>query len=427
MNILMMTNTYSPHVGGVARSIEAFSNEYRRRGHKVVVIAPTFNNLDENEQNVVRIPAIQNFNGSDFSVALPIPGIISATVKDFKPDIIHSHHPFLIGSSALRVAHTYQIPLVFTHHTKYEEYTHYVPGDSKLLQQFVINLSTNYANLCDLVFTPSESIRELIIERGVNSRIVTLPTGVDTRKYANLNGMKFRKALSIPENAFVIGHLGRLAKEKNLEFLAQAIIKFMLKCPSSMNCCFLLVGTGPMQTTLIEKFNNEGLSDRFFSAGLLDSNDVVNAYSAMDLFAFSSKSETQGMVITEAMAAGTPVVAIDAPGVREVVKDNINGRLLTDSDSDEFCAAIEAIANLTHENKILFNEAAKNTAEEFSLMRSADKALNCFAELKNYSLTHRDNNYDLWTTAMHSIESDWERIKEFASAADSAIKTNIKQ
>lgn len=426
MNILMMSNTYSPHVGGVARSIDAFSNEYRRRGHNVVIIAPTFKNIDKNELNVVRIPAIQNFNGSDFSVALPIPGIISSTVKEFKPDVIHSHHPFLIGSSALRVAHTYEIPLVFTHHTKYEEYTHYVPGDSKLLQQFVINLSTNYANLCDLVFTPSESIRELIAKRGVNSRIVTLPTGVDTRKYSNANGKKFRQALGISENTFVIGHLGRLAKEKNLEFLSESIIKFLLESLQSKNCCFLLVGTGPMKTHIIEKFNSRGLSNRIFTAGLLNSDDVVNAYSAMDLFAFSSKSETQGMVITEAMAAGTPVVAIDAPGVREVVKDNINGKLLRNTDSDEFCAAIEIMANLTREDRLLFVREARNTADEFSLMHSADKALSCFEELKDYSLTHRESDYNMWTGAMRLIESDWERVKEFASAADSAIKTNIK-
>jgi glycosyltransferase involved in cell wall biosynthesis len=427
MNILMMTNTYAPHVGGVARSIDAFSNEYRRRGHNVVIIAPTFKNIDKNEQNVVRIPALENVNGSDFSAALPIPGIISSAVRDFKPDVIHSHHPFLIGSSALSVAHTYQIPLVFTHHTKYEDYTHYVPGNSKLLQQFVINLSTNYANLCDLVFTPSESIRQLIIKRGVKSNIVTLPTGVDTQKYLNANGMEFRKKLGIPENAFIIGHLGRLAKEKNLEFLSEAIIKYLLESPQSMNCIFLLVGTGPMKSHIIEKFNSNALSDRIFTAGLLDSKDVVNAYSSMDLFVFSSKSETQGMVITEAMAAGTPVVAIDAPGVREVIKNNINGRLLNNESIDDFCAAIDAIKNLTPKEMSLFIQAAKNTADEFSLRSSADKALQCFEELKNHSLAHRNNDYNLWTKTMRLIASDWERIKEFASAANTAINANNKQ
>jgi glycosyltransferase involved in cell wall biosynthesis len=237
----------------------------------------------------------------------------------------------------------------------------------------------------------------------------------------------FRKSLGIPENAFVIGHLGRLAREKNLEFLVDAVIRFMHKCPASLNCCFLLVGTGAMKKQLTDSFNNAGLSDRFFSAGILDSNDVVNAYSAMDLFVFSSKSETQGMVITEAMAAGTPVVAIDAAGVREVVKNNINGRLLKEPGIDDFCAAIEAIANLTHDEKISINDAAKNTADDFSLMHSADKALKCFAKLKDYSLTHRDKNFDLWTTTLRAIKSEWERVKEFSAAAESAMKANIKQ
>lgn len=427
MNILMMTNTYLPHVGGVARSIDAFSNEYRLRKHNVKIIAPTFENYDKEERHVVRIPAIQNFNGSDFSVVLPIPGKISSAVENYKPDVIHSHHPFLIGSSALRVAHTYEIPLVFTHHTKYEEYTHYVPGDSQLLKRFVINLSTNYANLCDLVFTPSDSIRELIRTRGVNSKVITLPTGVDTRKYTKADGLKFRQMLGIPEDVFVVGHLGRLAKEKNLEFLAAAVAEFLLNSELPMRCCFLLVGVGPMQATLVDYFSSKGLSEQLFTVGLLDAQDVINAYSAMDMFVFSSKSETQGMVITEAMAAGTPVVALDAPGVREVVNNDVNGKLLMDVSSKEFSNAIATIANYTAEQRMQLSLGAKKTADEFSLMRSADKALSCFEELTRISLTHRERDYHSWTSTLNLIESDWERVKEFASAAETAIRTKPKK
>lgn len=427
MNILMMTNTYTPHVGGVARSIEAFSKEYRLRGHNVKVIAPTFKNINKDEKNIVRVPAIQNFNGSDFSVALPIPGIITSVVKNFKPDIIHSHHPFLIGSSALRVAHTYNIPIVFTHHTKYEEYTHYVPGDSELLKRFVINLSTNYANLCDLVFTPSNSIQQLITERGVHSKIVTLPTGVDTRKYQNANGHNFRITCGIPEDAYVIGHLGRLTKEKNLHFLMEAIVKYLTRIDITKKCYFLLIGEGPMKPIIIDYLRETGFSDRLITAGLLESQDVINAYHAMDLFIFSSKSETQGMVITEAMAAGTPVVAIDAPGVREVVKENINGKLLYNPSTEEFASAILSIANQPNESKYKFSQQARNTADEFSLIRSADKALSCFEDLKKHSLDSRDQDYHSWTHALNLIESDWERLIEITSAAENAIMTNKKQ
>ncbi|NNC66804.1 MAG: glycosyltransferase, partial [Gammaproteobacteria bacterium] len=195
MNIAMMTNTYSPHVGGVARSIEAFTSEYWQRGHHVLVVAPMFENVSENEQDIIRIPAIQHFNGSDFSVALPVPGLLSSAIQEFEPDVIHSHHPFLIGSTALRIAHTHEIPLVFTHHTKYEEYTHYMPGDSQALKRFVISLSTNYANLCDLIFAPSESIAEMIRERGVETPIAVVPTGVNLSRFENANGLQFRKML----------------------------------------------------------------------------------------------------------------------------------------------------------------------------------------------------------------------------------------
>src|SRR5690554_7199960 len=104
MNIVMVTNTYEPHVGGVARSVAAFSEEYRRRGHRVLVVAPVFSNQPPNERDVVRIPAIQNFNGSDFSVVLPAPGGLNEALDAFAPDIVHSHHPYLLGNTALRNA-----------------------------------------------------------------------------------------------------------------------------------------------------------------------------------------------------------------------------------------------------------------------------------------------------------------------------------
>ena len=130
MNILMMTNTYKPITGGLEKSIEAFTKEYRRQGHRVIIVAPDFENM-EPEEDVVRIPAIQNFNGTDFSVQLPVPGVLDDALGDFKPDIVHSHHPFLVGDTALRIAYKQNVPIVFTHHTLYEQNTHYVPGDSE--------------------------------------------------------------------------------------------------------------------------------------------------------------------------------------------------------------------------------------------------------------------------------------------------------
>ena len=120
MRVVMMTNTYLPHVGGVAKSVESFSNELRKMGLSVMVVAPEFPGMPETETDVVRLPAIQRFNGSDFSVRLPVPGLLTEPLDRFQPDLIHTHHPFLLGDTALRVASGRGIPLVFTHHTLYE-------------------------------------------------------------------------------------------------------------------------------------------------------------------------------------------------------------------------------------------------------------------------------------------------------------------
>ena len=163
MNIALLTNTFTPHVGGVARSVDAFAKAYRELGHHVLVVAPEFDDAPEYETDVFRIPAIQHFNGSDFSVVLTVPSELSDYMEEFKPDIIHSQHPFLLGWTAVRMARMLDLPLVFTHHTLYEQYTHYVPGYSPGMKRFIIELSTRYANLTDQVFAPSESIHDLLI------------------------------------------------------------------------------------------------------------------------------------------------------------------------------------------------------------------------------------------------------------------------
>ncbi|MGI8966429.1 MAG: glycosyltransferase, partial [Limisphaerales bacterium] len=258
MKICMMTNTYLPHIGGVARSVHTFSKEYRKRGHEVLVVAPEFPKRDAvpAETGVIRLPAIQQFNGSDFSVRLPISGMFNAQIDEFAADIIHSHHPFLLGDTALRWAARKHVPIIFTHHTLYEEYTHYVPFDSPALKQFTIELSTHYANLCDAVIAPSESIAKLIRQRGVETPIEIIPTGVEVAEFAGGNGKKFRQQNKILPGAFVVGHLGRLAPEKNLTYLSRAMALFLKKNPEAI---FLIVGDGSAAEEIRAIFKKENL------------------------------------------------------------------------------------------------------------------------------------------------------------------------
>ncbi len=422
MNILIFTNTFTPHVGGVARSVEAFTAEYRARGHRVLVVAPEFPDMPQDEVDVVRINAIQNFNASDFSVALPLHADLSETLDAFQPDIVHSQHPFLLGMTALRIARYRQLPLVFTHHTLYEQYTHYVPGDSPALKRFAIDLATRYANLCDQVFAPSESIQALLQERGVVTPIKVVPTGVRLENFAQGDGRSVREQMGIPEDAFVVGHLGRLAPEKNLEFLAQAVADFVGSHPPAH---FLVIGTGPSEEAMRAIFARAGIAARLHIAGILQQQALADALHAMDVFAFTSQSETQGMVLTEAMAAGLPVVALDAPGAREVVKDQHNGRLLLEESSATFSAALHWVAELAPEQLRDMKQAALDTAAAFSMPRSADKALDCYASIKPKPSADASSDERDWEDVITWIKTEWDILKSVAGASDAAIGTGL--
>ncbi|WP_275099537.1 glycosyltransferase [Sedimenticola hydrogenitrophicus] len=418
MNIVIFSNTFTPHVGGVARSVEAFTEAYRERGHRVLVVAPEFANTPKNEIDVIRIPAIQNFNTSDFSVALPIPTGLTDKLEAFQPDIIHAQHPFLLGMTAVRTARYFQLPLVFTHHTLYEQYTHYVPGDSPLLKRFVIELATHYANLTHQVFAPSESIRALLLKRGVTTPIRVLPTGVKVALFAHGDGASFRKQHHIPADSFVVGHLGRLAAEKNLEFLARAVAEFIR---SHRQARFLVIGTGPAEAAIRAIFSQAGLEARLLICGILPPRELSNALSAMNLFAFASQSETQGMVLTEAMAAGLPVVALDATGVREVVRDRQNGRLLQELTIEAFSGALAWAHDLPAEQMERQIAAARETAETFSMSRSADQALECFASLQQGTAKPSREAERGWEQMMARIKAEWEIIGSVTRAGDGAL------
>lgn len=424
MNILLVTNTFTPHVGGVARSVTAFTEEYRRRGHKVMTIAPEFEDQPEQEDNVFRVQAWQKFNASDFSVALPVHPNLSKAVDAFQPDVVHSQHPFLLGHTAVRLARHRNLPLVFTHHTFYEHYTHYVPGDSPALKRYVIELCTRYANLADQVFAPSESVRDIIRSRGVHTPIEVVPTGLRLDKFEHSDGKAYRLSENIPGDAFVVGHLGRLAPEKNLEFLTEAILSFVQRHDRAH---VMIIGVGPSEKDIREAFTEAGLSDRLHMLGVLTLPDLSHALHAMDVFAFASTSETQGMVVTEAMAAGLPVVALDASGVREVVVDRHNGRLLPEANVSAFSDALAWVADREAADREALKTAVRETAEAFSMQRSADLALRCYENVKPKSESQSSVNESLWEEITRAIKVEWDLLRNIAGSGEAVVRGLTKK
>lgn len=416
MRIVMMTNTYLPHVGGVARSVALYTQHMRALGHDVLVVAPRFEGAPKHEPDVVRLPAVQHFNGSDFAVVVPVPVFLRSRLHQFRPQLVHSHHPFLLGNSAVRVAAAFHVPLVFTHHTMYEDYTHYVPVHASALRQFVIDLSVGYANLCDQVIAPSKSIERVLRQRGVETPIESIPTGVEVDRYADGAGDQIRRRFGVPDAAFVVGYVGRLAPEKNLAFLSQAVVRF---CAVHNNAVFLVVGRGPEQARIEAVFDKHNVRDRLRCTGALEGQDLVDAYHAMDLFAFASRTETQGMVIAEAMAASTPVVALDGSGVRDIVRNDENGWLLKTEDTAPFSEALERFARLDQSARRSMCRHARQTADEYSMEKCCKRVLDLYQRLLGETPGSRDE--DPWTVAMERIKAEWDLLSNLAGSIRRAV------
>ena len=414
----MLTNTYTPFVGGLERSIQTFTERLRGRGHRVKIVAPVFANTPIDEEDVIRVPAIQRFNGTDFSLQLPVPGMLKTALEGFRPDIIHTHHPYLIGDTALRLATSYEVPLVFTFHTLYEHYSHYSPIDSPQYKRFIITLSTGFCNLCDRVIAPSASIKTLLAQRGVIRPISVAPTGIDIGSFLSGDGAMFRREAGIPPDAFVVGTVARIAPEKNLAFLQEVLLRFL---SSSGNAHFLMVGDGPSLQDVKDVFRARGLADRLHAVGALSGQQLVDGYHAMDLFAFASQTETQGMVLTESMASGVPVVALDGPGVRDVLHNQNGGKLIDEESLDDFVKALGEYDALPEQEYAKIRIAAQEEAKGYSHEICTDNLLSVYKETLSKELFSHEVKATLWKKTRQRLGAEMSLWSNVAQATHDAI------
>jgi 1,2-diacylglycerol 3-alpha-glucosyltransferase len=421
MNIIMFTNTFSPHIGEVAHSVSWLAESLRSAGHGVLVVAPEFPGSTEDEPGVVRIPAMQNFAGSDFSVPIPLTRSLHETTAAFAPDVVHSHHPFLLGDTALRVAASFDLPIVYTYHTRYELYGHYVAQDAPVLQRLVLSLALGYCDLCNAVIAPSRSMAGFLVEHGVKRPTTAIPTGIEIGRFDSGDGHAARVAAGLPDKAFVVGHVGRLAPEKNLDFLVEAISRFLVL---HTNAHFLVVGDGPMRQRLKQLFADRGLAERVHLPGAIEGDRLADMYAAMDVFVFSSHSETQGLVLAEAMAAGVPVIALDAFGAREVVRDGLNGRLLpSNAPADQFAEAVCWFASRNSRERRNLRKAAHRTSNLFTREKATRRVLDLYRSLVPRPMT-RSVDTSLWMTTVRRLEQEWRILRNVAHAVGDAVLTH---
>lgn len=420
MRIYMVTNVYRPKVGGVTRSIDAFAEQYRLAGHHVRIIAPSFDGYDEQDKDVLRIPAMHNVL-EEYSLPVPYPGLVSDALEQFRPDVVHAHHPFLLGATAHKMAAMLDVPVVYTHHSRFDAYGNYFPKEHGFLQRFVIHLSVHFANLCHAVIAPGTFVRDMLKEAGVTSPIHVIPTGVNVEKFRAGDGPAVRRDFGVPQTAPLVGHVGRLAEEKNLGFLARAVARLMQR---RSDVHFLLVGGGPAESDVIGHFKTAGVADRLHATGILEGQRLIDAYHALDVFAFSSKSETQGMVITEAMAAGVPVVALRASGVEDVLHNGENGFLLENEDADQFTAALQKVLDAEPSLRGRLIESSLETARQWSIEKCARQALSLYQDLvaEHPGMPNpKEDPQAVWDALARRLKDELALLKSVSKAAGEAL------
>jgi 1,2-diacylglycerol 3-alpha-glucosyltransferase len=375
MRIGFFTDTYTPQINGVVTSIKLFTDALERSGHEVYVFAPTPRQPSDTAR-IVRIPSVPFAFQPEMRLASIYSQHAYRLVRRANLDVIHSHDPFAIGLFGLAVAKRFRLPHVHTYHTLFPEYVHYI-WETRFTRAMAQRLSRDFCDQCDLVLAPSTKIERALARWGVKAPVSLLPTGVDVQRFAQGDPKAagvLRARLKIPETDRLLTFVGRVGLEKNLDTLVEAVSR--VKTPGVR---LLIVGNGPYRPDLERHIAALGISTRVTFAGYLGLEDVAAAYAGSELFFFASQSETQGLVVAEAMASGLPVVAVQDLAVGDAVTDGVNGFLTPDRPADLAAAADRVLADPALREAM--GAESRRRAEGLSIDLMAQRLACFYAEL----------------------------------------------
>ena len=400
MRIGIFTDTYPPYINGVSTSIKMMEKALRRKGHQVFVVTVNTENMKykyEENGRVIRIPGIPT-GIYDYRLTGIYPVRVLNKIKKWNLDVIHSHTEFGVGTFARIVAKQYNIPLVHTYHTMYEDYTHYITHgyfdkSSKKLTEYFTKF------YCDKTATelivPSQKTYALFKDKyKVDRNVHIVPTGIDVERFytekLDPNKIKtIKKELGL-KNEKVILYVGRLAEEKNVELLIESQVYFSKK----YNTKLLIVGSGPDLDKYKALAKKLKIDNSVIFTGAVPWEKVPYYYAQANIFATASVSETQGLTVIEAMASGLPVIAALDKAFEGVVVDELNGKFF--KTKREYKKCLEELL-ISKEKLDFMSKQARITADSHSLKYYADQILyvyKCAIKTKEKkSLRNRLSNF----------------------------------
>jgi len=381
VHVGFFTDSYLPRTSGVVRAVEASARQLRSRGHRVSIVAPAFPGHIDADQDIIRVPSVTPPGHPDFPLAVPYPGPSLRALRTLGLDLVHTHSPFMLGGIGWWMARSLGRPVLFTYHTRYDEYAHYAPVVGEFARPFVSAYTIAYSNRCDCVLAPLPSTAAGLRESGVRARVAVVPSaGIDTAAFAaagDAAGVERAAALranfGVPAEVALLVFVGRLAREKNVGLLLAALAAL------PPDTWLLLVGDGPDRGLLAAEAQDRGVAGRVVFAGTQPPPLVAEALVAADLFVFPSTTETFGLAMIEAMAAGCAVVAVQASASSDLLRDGETGRLVA-GDPAAFARAVRDLLAQPAWRSAM-GGAARVAAAAYDQSRVTDRLLIVYREL----------------------------------------------
>lgn len=327
MKIAFFTDSYYPDVSGLSTSLENFINTLRRQGHEVYLFAPHVKGYHDNDRKVFRMKSLKVLD-SEPAVRFPvlIPNATFQKMFSLSFDIVHAHGNGAFSLLGYQIARLKGVPFVLTFHSLHTKYTHYFLNGLLIKPKAVAAGLKLFARLCDGVVVPSEKMKDELLSFGYKGEIEVIPSFVDNSIYESLDRGFLRKRLKISDSSTLLLSVGRLGIEKNFSFIIEV---FKLLVNEHNNIHLAIVGRGPEKNNLFKLAEKLGVSDKVHFTGKIDPEDMPKVYADADIFLFASDSETQGMCVLEAAAAGLPFVVVNDGAFVDIVADRVNGFIVS--------------------------------------------------------------------------------------------------
>jgi glycosyltransferase involved in cell wall biosynthesis len=372
LRILVISDVYFPRINGVSTSIQTFALELTKLGHEVTLIAPDYGNTHDEPFEIIRIPSrTVPMDREDHLMSYRAIKHMAPFLKQHEFDLIHIQTPFVAHYAGIYLGRVLGIKTIETYHTFFEEYLDkYIPLlPSALLHLIARRFSCRQCNAVDALVSPSNAMLQVLRGYGVTTPAQVIPTGIRMEQFSGGDGPSFRARFGIPPDQPLLLFVGRVALEKNIQFLIEVMAEVVKQIP---NALLLITGEGPAREALQKQVISIGLSENIRFIGYLDRyGELENCYCAADLFIFASGTETQGLVLLEAMALGTPVVSTAVMGTAEVLKTG-QGCIVANEELNDFSnKVIDLLKDEQRRNELSIS--AKSYVEQWSAPAMAHK------------------------------------------------------